>query len=272
MSNHWQWMTHVFFLHPAGVRALRRGCRALVLLCVLAALVTVRSAVAAEPDWSDYGQLLKKHLSRRTVSGVRLAWVDYSGLRANPAWGRVVGRVAEFPADRLETREERLAFYINAYNILAIKMVLDHWPVRSIKDAGSLFQSVWNKPAGWAAGREITLDGIEHGILRKQGEPRIHMAIVCASLSCADLRPEPYTAERLDEQLDAASAEFLNNPTKGLRVEQGAVRVSRIFAAFEEDFGAAGGVEAFIAKHHPGFPAHLPMRANLPYDWSLNGE
>jgi hypothetical protein len=271
MWNDWRWLRPGSRFYSAEARAFKRIFGAGVLLCALTALA-VRSAAAAEPDWTDYGQVLQRHLSQHTASGVRLAWVDYSGLRTDPVWQRVVDRLAAFPENQIGTREEKLAFYINAYNILAIKMVLDHWPVQSIKEAGSLFRSVWNQPAGRAAGHETTLDGIEQGILRKLGEPRIHMAIVCASLSCPDLRSEPYTATRLDGQLDAASAEYLNNPTKGLRIEKGVVRVSKIFDWFAEDFAAGGGVEAFIAKHHPGLPAQLPVRANLPYDWSLNGE
>lgn len=271
MSNYWRWPNHIFRRNPADARPLKGIAKSVAVLCLLAAQA-LGGASAAEPDWSEYRQILKQHLSQRTVSGIRLAWLDYSGLRNDPAWAKVVDRVAAFPENRLLTREERLAFYINAYNILAVQMVLDHWPVQSIKDAGSLLQSVWNKPAGRAAGREVTLDGIEHEILRRQGEPRIHMAIVCASLSCPDLQAEPYTAGKLSDQLDAASAGYLNNPAKGLRIEKGSVRVSKIFDWFAEDFKPSGGVEAFIARHHPGLPAQLPVRANLPYDWSLNGE
>lgn len=271
MWNYRQRMTYIFLHCPAGIRSSKCIVTARAFLCILTALA-MPGTLAAEPDWTEYGQLMQRHLSERTVSGIRLAWLDYSGLSTDPAWGRVVGRIGDFPENQIVTREEKLAFYINAYNILAIRMVLDSWPVQSIKDAGSLFRSVWNKPAGKAAGRDMTLDGIEHGILRKLGEPRIHMAIVCASLSCPDLRSEPYSASKLNEQLDAASREYLNNPTKGLRVEQGTVRVSKIFDWFGEDFEPMGGVEVFIARHHPGLPAQLPVRANLPYDWSLNGQ
>lgn len=103
------------------------------------------------------------------------------------------------------------------------------------------------------------------------GEPRIHMAIVCASKSCPDLRVEPYAAAKLDVQLSAASKAYLDNPTKGLRVEKDAIRVSKIFDWFEEDFEPMGGVEGFIYKYHPDLPTDLPIKANLPYDWSLNG-
>ena len=119
--------------------------------------------------------------------------------------------------DGLAGERERFAFWANAYNLLAIKAVLDQYPTRSIRDGGSLLQPIWKKKVGTVAGREYALDDIEHGILRREfKEPRVHFAIVCASLSCPDLRPEPFGAERLDAQLDEQTRAFLANPTKGL--------------------------------------------------------
>ncbi|WP_367026183.1 DUF547 domain-containing protein [Methylococcus sp. ANG] len=237
-----------------------------VLLACLSA-----AACAAEPDWSADGQLLERHLGRRSAAGIELAWLDYSALRQDPAFSRVVEQIAAYPPENLRTREERLAFHINAYNILAIKTVLDHWPVESIKDAGSLLRPVWKRPAGEVGGKTLSLDEIEDG-LRKLGEPRIHMAIVCASKSCPDLRREPYAAAKLDQQLSDAATAFLSNPAKGLRVENGAIRVSKIFDWFGGDFDAAGGVAAFLSRYYPELPVGPPVRADLPYDWSLNGQ
>lgn len=117
----------------------------------------------------------------------------------------------------------------------------------------------------------MSLDEIEEG-LRQLGEPRIHMAIVCASKSCPDLRREPYAAAKLEEQLADAAMAFLNNPAKGLRMESGAIRVSKIFDWFGGDFEATGGVAAFLTRSHAALPAELPVKADLPYDWSLNGQ
>ena len=228
------------------------------------------TAAASEPDWSAYSQLLQRHLSRHTAAGIELAWLDYSALRQDPAFPQIVTRLAAFPLENLKTREERLAFHINAYNILAIKTVLDHWPVESIKEVGNLLRPVWKKTAGDLGGKPVSLDDIEEG-LRKLGEPRIHMAIVCASKSCPDLRREPYTAAKLDGQLTEAATAFLDNPAKGLRLENGVIRVSKIFDWFDEDFDAAGGVAAFLSRHHAALPAGIPVKADLPYDRSLNG-
>jgi len=225
---------------------------------------------AQEPDWSEYVQLLKRHVSEGVRHETRLAQVDYRAIHTDPLWPRVVKLIQGYPLERLASREEQLSFYINAYNVLAIKMVVDHWPLESIKDAGGFFTSVWKLPVGRLGGRAVTLDEIEHRILRPMGEPRIHLAIVCASVSCPDLRDEPYVAARLDAQLDDQSRRFLDNPAKGLRVEDGVIRVSRIFDWFEDDFSRLGGVESFLRRYRADLPSELPWRADIPYDWRLN--
>ncbi len=238
--------------------------------CLLALLLSA-SVLAQEPDWRDYAQLLQHHVRPVVLDGVALKGVDYAALRKDPLYTKVYTGLARFDPARLAGREERLAFYINAYNILAIKVVLDNWPLASIKDAGGLFSPVWNQTAGVIGGRRFSLDEIEHEILRPMGDPRIHMAIVCASVSCPDLRPEPYRAARLQQQLDRQAGDFLANPGKGLRITEDGIRVSKIFDWFEEDFAKAyGGVAPFLRRYRPGLPAKLALTADLPYNWSLN--
>lgn len=240
----------------------------LLLFLLLLAPLTVE---AAEPDWTPYAALLGKHLSQGEKNGVALNLVDYPALKADPAWPAVVQLVEGFPLERLSSRPEQLAFYINTYNILALKMVVDHWPLASIKEAGSLFSQVWGKPAGRLASGEVTLEGIEHQVLRPMKEPRIHFAIVCASVSCPDLRAEPYTAARLDAQLQEQVKRFLANPAKGLRLAGEEARVSKIFSWFEEDFGGAAGVLAFLGQQVPA-AAGVRKVDYLPYDWGVNAK
>lgn len=234
-------------------------------------LLSALTAHAAEPDWSRYGDLLAKYVSASTRNGVRLNVVDYAGLKACGELEAVAAQLAAYPLEKLVTREEKLAFYINAYNVLAMKMVVDHLPLASIRDVGSLLSPVWKKPAGTLGGKTVTLDGLEHKVLRPMGEPRIHFAIVCASVSCPDLRAEPYTAVKLDGQLDAQVRAFLANPAKGLRVGRDDIRVSKIFDWFKQDFAAAGGIETFLRHYLPAL-SNLPVKADITYDWALNGK
>jgi len=243
---------------------LRRGA-----VCVLLAAAAATGARAAEPDWSGYAALLQHYVSPGTSAGVTLNLVDYAGLGSDPAFAEVVSALEAFPLEQLESRDETLAFYINAYNILALKMVVDEKPADSIRDIGSLFRPVWKRRAGMLGGEAVTLDEIEHERLRKMGDPRIHFAIVCASISCPDLRTEPYRAGQLNAELDAQAEAFLNNPGKGLRVADGRVEVSQIFKWFKADFEAGGGVAAFIRRYHP-LPADATVTPAIDYNWSLN--
>jgi hypothetical protein len=177
------------------------------------------------------------------------------------------------------SREQRFAFWINAYNLMAIKTIVDRYPVDSIKDGGNLLFPIWKKEVATVAGRGYSLDEVEHGILRPElRDPRVHFAVVCASLSCPDLRTEPYRAERLDAQLDDATRTFLANETKGLVAgpSDEAARVSSIFKWFGEDFAPAGGVAAFVRANAPPAVAGRIARLEdsglsyLDYDWSLN--
>ena len=179
----------------------------------------------------------------------------------------------------LRSREQQIAFWVNAYNILAIDLVAAHYPVASIRDIGSLLRPVWKRPAGTVGGRNVTLDEIEHGIVRPFGDPRTHAVVVCASTSCPALPREPLTAARLDAQLDAAVRAWLADRDKGMRIDRAAqtVHLSKIFDWFEEDFAKAGGVVAFAIRYAPEADRDW-LRAHaataridyFDYDWAVN--
>jgi hypothetical protein len=96
------------------------------------------------------------------------------------------------------------------------------------------------------------------------------MAIVCASVSCPDLRKEAFSASKLDEQLEQQTVQFLLNDRKGARIDGDEIRVSKIFDWFEDDFETYGGVKPFVLKYRKGVSTNLELEADLPYDWSLN--
>ncbi len=226
-------------------------------------------AQAKEMDWGLYNELLQEYVSAGEVEGISLNQVDYSALSRDPRFGQLVEQLETFPLSDLKTDPEKLAFYINAYNILALHTVISHWPVKSIKDVGSWWQPVWKKEIATLGNRAVSLDFIEHQVIRKLGEPRIHFAIVCASLSCPDLRLEAYTAENLEQQLDAQTKDFLANKSKGLQLNEDRLLVSKIFDWFEEDFDSRNGVLAFIRGY-----VDLDVEkidGFLEYHWQLNG-
>ena len=253
----------------------RASVHAFAWLALLATAAT--GAAGVKPlDLDLYAQLLERHT--RSVDDVAGTRVDYAALRSDPAWQALLANLAAAPEPPESDRAARLAYWIDAYNILAIDVVAQHFPVASIRDVGSLLRPVWKRDAGTVGGRVLSLDAIEHGILRPMGEPRIHVAIVCASTSCPSLAREPYRADRLDAQLDAAARGFVANPAKGVRAEARALRLSKIFDWFGGDFAASGGVLAFVRRHAaPELRAAIDALGPDPaldwfdYDWSLNG-
>ena len=263
------------------MKELRRECRgrrarcaaAIVAVLGILSMLEPPSGAAATLDADAWDGFLERHTEETPdVAGVR---VDYAGLAREPAWRAFVASLAH--ASPPPDANGRLAFWIDAYNILAIDMVVRHLPLESIRDVGSLLRPVWKRPAGKVAGRPVTLDEVEHEILRPLGEPRIHAAIVCASTSCPSLRREAYRVERLDAQLDTAMRDWLADPDKGLRVESDRVRLSKIFDWFPEDFAAAGGVLAFVRPYlEPAVRQAFdglgpdPRIVWFDYDWSLN--
>lgn len=237
-------------------------------LCGLA-----RAAGALDLDL--YAALLERHTI--AVDDIASTRVDYTALRTSDAWDRLVGSLEASDPRDLKTRDERLAFWINAYNILAIDLVRRSHPIDSIRSIGSLFSPVWKRPAGKIGGRAHTLDEIENEILRPMGEPRIHAAIVCASLSCPPLRREPYRSDRLEAQLEDNVRRWLADPRKGVRIDRSTrtLTLSRILEWFADDFET--GVLPFVASHVPPDDAawirsqgeSIRIR-HFDYDWSLN--
>lgn len=223
--------------------------------------------------WEPYQKLLDNHLSAATIDGIELKALDYRGIKDDPAFKEMIKRLEKFPLLTLRSGNDSLAFWINAYNFLAIKIVVDNYPVESIKDIGSLSTSVWEKDAGAIGEKIYTLDEIEHEILRKQfKEPRLHFAIVRASLSCPDLRKGVYLPEAIDSQLDENTSGFLNNVTKGIRIKDNQVEISKIFKWYADDFKPAGGVWQFIQKYRLELKMEKEYSIDyLPYDWRLNG-
>ncbi len=220
---------------------------------------------------SIYDSLLKKY--------VKYGRVDYKGFKASAeefdTYLKELGSISETDYSNW-SREEKLSFWINAYNAFTIKAIIDNYPIKgsvfSIYPRTSILQinGVWDKLQFQAVGKTVTLEEIEHEILRKQfKEPRIHFAIVCASLGCPDLRSEAYSADIINEQLESAAIEFVNNPEKGVKINSAdkVVKISKIFKWFGEDFIAGyGNTELFKDRDTKDRAVLNFVRKNLTYD------
>lgn len=170
-------------------------------------------------------------------------------------------------------KKEQLAFLINAYNAFTLKLIIDNFPIKSIKDTGSLITSPWKKELfSIFGGKLTTLDGIEHTWIRpKYKDYRIHAAVNCASIGCPVLRQEAYTGAKLDAQLDQQMKVWLADETKN-KVAGSKIMISKIFDWYEEDFkpDAAEIVKKYAPKKMQDAAAKGYKIDYMDYDWSLN--
>jgi len=242
---------------------------ATILLAALILSAAVPAASEGAVDHGVYAELLLRY--------VKNGWVDYAGFKADEGRLDQYLSVLEHVAPDGLDRDEQFAFYINAYNAWTIKLILSGYPgIKSIKDLGSFFQSPWKKEFVRIHGKILSLDHIEHDILRPRfRDPRVHFAINCASKDCPPLLPEPYRGDRLDEQLTRVTVAFLNQPAHS-RLEGRQLWVSSIFKWFAEDFTPS--VVDFYLKYARGeLKQNLQVGRDrielryLDYDWRLNG-
>ena len=249
------------------------GMNVILIFCVL---ILFPSTIFAF-GFSSWDQLLKENINSKVISGIKINAFNYKNIKSDPLYLKLIKDLRNYNLANLKTKNDKLAFWINVYNIMAVKMVLDNYPIKSIKDLDSLFKPVWKKEVGAIGGTIFTLNDIEHKILRQMGESRIHVAIVCASVSCPDLRKEAYKPEKLDEQLDDQLTKFLANQGKGLKIDLAANKLylSSIFKWFEEDFESNGGVVSYLTNYVDSRYKLILKSGKLKiryliYDWGLN--
>lgn len=242
----------------------------LVLRLVLVLLVPL--SVRAADLHADWDSLLKEHVQQGRV--------NYTAFKKDEARLDVyLSRLNATKPDSLD-RSAQLAYYINGYNAYTVKLILAHFksgkPVRSIKDIGGLFSSPWSISFVRLGGETMSLDDVEHGILRPRfADPRIHFAINCAARSCPPLIPHAYRGATIDRQLKENTVAFLNDPAANY-VAGDTLYVSKIFKWFGEDFN--GDVAEFVKEYAgPEMLAAINAAGSdlqirfLQYDWALNG-
>jgi Protein of unknown function, DUF547 len=262
--------------------------RSIILLVIFLLLPSVQSADSINFDHTHklYSVQLKKF--------VKNGQVDYAGLKKEP---RVLerylfnlSRVKE-PEFKSWTKAQQLAFLINLYNAATLQLIIDHYPVTSIKKIGSWLKGPWDQSVVKLFGKTITLNNLEHQIIRKQhNEARIHLALVCAAKGCPPLRNEAYIAERLDAQLDDQTKQFLSNRLKfRIDIRRKTVYLSPIFKWYGDDFvrkytpnqrfhglnKTEQAVMNFCGKHLSVSKQQFLIKGGysvkyLNYDWSLN--
>ncbi|NIW78473.1 MAG: DUF547 domain-containing protein [Calditrichae bacterium] len=187
---------------------------------------------------------------------------------------RYVDKLESFDPKDWE-QQKALAYWINLYNAATLELVLQHYPVESIKDIGGFLSSPWDKDVVKVAGQDLTLNEIEHDIIRGQfSDARIHFALNCASIGCPPLLNFTYTGKQLDEQLDYACRNALNDE-RWVKISDDEIQVTKIFDWYRGDFEKySGSVREFISQYRSK-DAEIIMDENrdleyMDYNWDLN--
>jgi len=252
--------------------------------------------VHAAPAFGDFDHgrwnlLLSKHVIV-SADGLSTA-VDYASLGVNreplQSYLEETSRVSRASFDAWETSDQ-LAFLINLYNAATVELILDNMgssdPIDSIRDIGSLLTSAWELERVALFGNLVTLDAIEHDMIRGWGrynEPRIHFAVNCAAIGCPALRAEAYTGTALEEQLEDATRNFLSDRSRNY-FDGRRLRLSSIFKWYREDFerswGGSNALGEFVARYSSELGLSVEQSNELTrgdmgirflsYDWGLN--
>ncbi|MEM1171644.1 MAG: DUF547 domain-containing protein [Cyanobacteria bacterium P01_H01_bin.35] len=242
------------------------------------------STASAQPfNYQTYNSILRKYVNPQGL-------VDYKKLKENRQqlddFNAAIGAVSPSTYNSW-TDSEKIAFLINAYNSLTLESIIDNYPTKSIRR----IPGVWKIRKFDVAGEKMTLDHIEHQVLRKEfNEPGIHVALVCAAISCPQLRREAYTSKQLEKQLDDQAKNFLGN-SQGFRIDSqnNAVYFSSIFKWFGQDFEKTYGqnenidglnktetsivnyARQYVNSDAQKFLANGGYKVKYSnYDWSLN--
>ncbi|MCB1120698.1 MAG: DUF547 domain-containing protein [Verrucomicrobiae bacterium] len=234
-------------------------------------LLAVNCLKAGNFDHSLFDQLLHTY--------VKEGLVDYAGLGKDARLKQYLDQLAEMETADLENQDAGMALWINAYNAYTLKLIIDHYPLKSILDIKKPgFETPWKIPLARIGGTDYSLDQIENEILRvRWSDPRIHYGLVCAAQSCPRLRSEAYTQERLHEQLEDQARWFMLHRNRFEQKKKKAY-LSQVYEWYAEDFGKniQAALVSLIPYAEPELAAALRKNVQdwkvtfVPWDWKLN--
>lgn len=235
---------------PKSLKPLLIGCL----------ILFIASSGIAQIKHDAWDLLLNKYVDQQ-------GWVDYKGLQTEQeGLEDYLSYLSNNEPSNTADKSEALAYYINLYNAATVHRVLEHYPISSVKD----IKRVWGKKVITVGQELLSLNDIEHNILRKMDEPRIHFAVNCASVSCPKLANQAYTAAKLNEQLDMAALQFLNSDKN--KLDGAEIGLSKLFSWYKKDFSLNGKPNP-IGYINQYLETPLDINAKtyfLEYNWNLN--
>ena len=241
-----------------------------IFLLIVSFFTAVSSFAQKAPSHQQWDKLLKKHVNEAGM-------VNYKGFQKDKTeFDAYLKTLSDNAPQKSWSQKDQIAYWINAYNAFTVKLIADNYPVKSIKDLGAenpiiFVNTAWDKKFFSIDGKKMTLNTIEHKILRKQfNDPRMHFAINCASYSCPKLLDEAYEGKTVNKQLDEQSKDFLADKEKN-KISADKPQVSSLFKWFSNDFTKTGKTKiAFINQFTTTKIKESATLEYLDYSWDLN--
>jgi len=246
---------------------------------LFASAMSVASTTAFAEDHGEWTQILRAYVQ---VGEDGVNRFNYAGLLAHAEDRQALDRYITTQSSRdlfeLNDTDDAFAAWANLYNALTIRLIINHYPLLSIRDVKPhpFAAGPWKMDAVTVQGRTLSLDDIEHDILRKDwSEPRVHYAVNCASYGCPNLQTSAWEGETLDEDLTRAAMDYVNHPRGVTVLSNGKLQISKIYKWFDEDFG---GSQSGVIMHLKLYADddlravldNAPRLSKYTYDWSLN--
>ncbi len=223
---------------------------------------------ASPVSHQKWDKLVKDHVNEQGM-------INYKGMKQNEAQlDEYLALISKTPVKKDEwTKVQQMAYWINAYNAYTVKLILNHYPLKSIKNIKSQAETPWDISFFEIGGKKYNLNEIEHGILRKQFEtdPRYHFALVCAAMSCPRLRTEAYVPEKLDEQLNDQGKIFMATKSKNEIMSADKATISPYFDWYAKDFQQGDATVVSWGNEYSETKLNKGAKITyMDYDWSLN--
>jgi hypothetical protein len=236
-------------------------------ILISSVLLAVCTFAQKAPSHQQWDNVLKKYVNNYGL-------VNYKALQNDPAeLNSYLKKLSNNAPQDNWSADEQKAYWINVYNAYTVSLILQHYPVKSIKDiAGKIYKinTAWDIKFITIGGKKYDLNNIEHGILRKKfNDGRIHFALVCASISCPRLRNEAYAAANLNAQLEDAGRDFLNDKSKN-NISTARAHLSKYFSWYKGDLTNNGSLADFINRYSQTKINSNTKIGSLEYNWNLN--
>lgn len=229
-------------------------------------IILLSFAMNLEAQHEKFDSLLQTHVDSE-------GFVDYKKLKTNQSQlEEYLGYLKETSPEENWSDNKEKAFWINAYNAYTLKIILDNYPLKSITNISNKGKNAWKTPLAIIGGKTYTLDHIEHEILRKEfNDPRIHVGVNCASVSCPKLANFAFTEKNIETELESLMKDFINDSNRN-KLEGKKIQISEIFNWFKEDFTSKGSVIDYINRYAEKSVNKNAKIKYLTYNWSLNGK